>query len=149
MVIPCLCLLYEKCIPVGIPADWELQWRRLLPAAETGMSCWARGQQNARPAQGPKQPLGAATRGTNQSPTGALVAFATLGRAIRAPDFPPKKKSQADWLGIYGGELGTRTPDPLRVMHDDFSIFIAINRILKAICYRFATNKWFQIFLVV
>ena len=25
---------------------------------------------------------------------------------------------------LYGGELGTRTPDPLRVMHDDFSIFI-------------------------
>ena len=23
----------------------------------------------------------------------------------------------------FGGELGTRTPDPLRVMHDDFSFF--------------------------
>jgi len=24
----------------------------------------------------------------------------------------------------FGGELGTRTPDPLRVMHDDFLIFM-------------------------
>ena len=25
---------------------------------------------------------------------------------------------------LFGGELGTRTPDPLRVMHDDFLTFI-------------------------
>ena len=25
--------------------------------------------------------------------------------------------------GALSGELGTRTPDPLRVMHDDFSFF--------------------------
>ena len=30
-----------------------LQRRRLRPAAETGRSCWGRGQQDARPAQGP------------------------------------------------------------------------------------------------
>jgi hypothetical protein len=30
--------------------------------------------------------------------------------------------------GFLSGELGTRTPDPLRVMHDDFSIFLAMNR---------------------
>ena len=29
---------------------------------------------------------------------------------------------------LYGGELGTRTPDPLRVMHDDFLIFRAMIR---------------------
>jgi hypothetical protein len=26
-------------------------------------------------------------------------------------------------LLLIGGELGTRTPDPLRVMHNDFSFF--------------------------
>ena len=30
-----------------------LQRRRLRPAAEAGRSCWGRGQQDARPAQGP------------------------------------------------------------------------------------------------
>ena len=29
---------------------------------------------------------------------------------------------------LYGGELGTRTPDPLRVMHDDFSVFRTVIR---------------------
>ena len=42
---------------------------------------------------------------------------------------------------LYGGELGTRTPDPLRVMHDDFLIFTAIIRKIRVICYRSATNQ--------
>ena len=41
---------------------------------------------------------------------------------------------------LYGGELGTRTPDPLRVMHDDFSIFLyddSLNTLnLLQICYK-------------
>jgi hypothetical protein len=34
-----------------------------------------------------------------------------------------KKSPDLFGLGTRGGELGTRTPDPLRVMHDDFSFF--------------------------
>ncbi len=37
-------------------------------------------------------------------------------------------------------QKGTRTPDPLRVMHDDFSIFISLIRQISEICYRSATN---------
>ena len=44
----------------------------------------------------------------------------------------------------FGGELGTRTPDPLRVMHDDFSFFRAMIRQIEAICYRSATNGSFS-----
>ena len=40
---------------------WE-QRRRPRPAAETGRSCWGRGQQDASAAQGTKRMLGAATR---------------------------------------------------------------------------------------
>ena len=42
---------------------------------------------------------------------------------------------------LYGGELGTRTPDPLRVMHDDFLIFKTMIRQIGSICYRSATNQ--------
>ena len=37
----------------------------------------------------------------------------------------PEPFSQRIGFGyeLYGGELGTRTPDPLRVMHDNFSFF--------------------------
>ena len=38
-----------------------LQRRRPKPAAEAGRSCCSSGQQDARPAQGPQQTLGAAT----------------------------------------------------------------------------------------
>ena len=38
------------------------QPKRPPPAAETGRRGWGRGQQDVRPAQGPKQTLGAATR---------------------------------------------------------------------------------------
>ena len=46
--------------PAGKKAP--VQQRRPLPAAEIGRSCWGCGQQDARAAQGTKQPLGAATR---------------------------------------------------------------------------------------
>ena len=42
---------------------------------------------------------------------------------------------------LYGGELGTRTPDPLRVMHNDFSFFRTMIRQIGSICYRSATNQ--------
>ena len=48
---------------------------------------------------------------------------------------------------LYGGELGTRTPDPLRVMHDGFSFFRTMIRQIEAICYRSATNGNFRFFL--
>jgi hypothetical protein len=54
-----------------------------------------------------------------------------------------KKNPLSSDNGFLSGELGTRTPDPLRVMQDDFLIFRAINRILEAICYRSATNDYF------
>ena len=43
-------------------AGFEQQQSRPPPAAETGRRGWSRGQQDVRPAQGPKQTLGAATR---------------------------------------------------------------------------------------
>ena len=43
-------------------AGFEQQQSRPPPAAETGRRGWGRGQQDVRPAQGPKQTLGAATR---------------------------------------------------------------------------------------
>ena len=46
---------------------------------------------------------------------------------------------------LYGGELGTRTPDPLRVMHDDFLIFKTMIRQIGSICYRSATNSKFNL----
>ena len=49
----------------------------------------------------------------------------------------------------YGGELGTRTSAPLRVMHDDFSIFSAIIRQIDEICYRSATNGIFESLLII
>ena len=64
---------------------WDLQQRRPLPAAETGRSCWGSGQQDANAAQGVKQTLGAATRGTRQQPTGLIAYPAAQGRAVRFP----------------------------------------------------------------
>ena len=53
---------------------------------------------------------------TNEQPAELFVAL-HCGAVLFAPlILHQNKKSQADWLGIYGGELGTRTPDPLRVM---------------------------------
>ena len=49
--------------------------------------------------------------------------------------------------GALSGELGTRTPDPLRVMHDNFSIFKSIIRKIEAICYKSATNGKFSFLL--
>ena len=46
---------------VGAPGV-SLQQQRLLPVAGTESCCWGRGQQDARPAQGAKHTLGAATR---------------------------------------------------------------------------------------
>ena len=46
--------------PAGKKAP--VQQRRPLPAAETGRSCWGRGQQDTSAAQGTKWTLGTATR---------------------------------------------------------------------------------------
>ncbi len=51
-----------------------------------------------------------------------------------------KKNPLSSDNGFLSGELGTRTPDPLRVMYDDFLIFRAIIRQMGSICYRSATN---------
>ena len=46
------------------------------------------------------------------------------GEIVRVLYRPPRKKvPRPKGLGTRGGELGTRTPDPLRVMHNDFSFF--------------------------
>ena len=63
-----------------------------------------------------------------------------------------KQKTHPNPLGfeyeLFGGELGTRTPDPLRVMHDDFLIFRTIIRQINAICYRSATNATFEAVMI-
>lgn len=41
-------------------------------------------------------------------------------------------------------QKSTQTPDPLRVMHDGFSIFRTIIRQIDEICYSFATNGSFH-----
>lgn len=44
---------------------------------------------------------------TNQSPTGALVTFAALGRAVRVLYRPPQKNPQTEWSGDRGGAFST------------------------------------------
>jgi len=56
-----------------------------------------------------------------QAKLSCLTQFSTFISACFAA------KKPLTFLGkrlSFGGELGTRTPDPLRVMHDDFLIFI-------------------------
>ena len=62
-----------------------------------------------------------------------LFPFTALSgsfRKISTKQKIPEPFSQRIRFGYerYGGELGTRTPDPLRVMHDDFLIFRAMIR---------------------
>ena len=45
------------------------------------------------------------------------------GEIVRVLYHHQTKNPQTKGLGTRGGELGTRTPDPLRVMHNDFSFF--------------------------
>ena len=91
---------------------WDLQQRRPLPAAETGRSCWGSGQQDANAAQGVKQTLGAATRGTKQQPTGLIAYPAAQGRAFRIPPVRYKNSTHAVWHGCYFyGPGGIRTLD--------------------------------------
>ena len=56
-----------------------------------------------------------------------LLLLYTIARApcSRPVPLPPTKQKIPRQMSedFYGGELGTRTPDPLRVMHDDFSFF--------------------------
>ena len=96
---------------------WDLQQRRPLPAAETGRSCWGSGQQDANAAQGVKQTLGAATRGTKQQPTGLIAYPAAQGRAFRIPpdpaspvdipeDWDPRTKQQPTGLVAYPAAQG-------------------------------------------
>ena len=97
---------------VDIPTNWNLQQRRPLPAAETGRSCWGSGQQNASAAQGAKQTLGAATRGTKQQPTGLIAYPVAQGRAFRIPPVRYKNSTRATWHGCYFyGPGGIRTLD--------------------------------------
>ena len=46
----------------SLSLEGEGQQQRPPPVAETGRSCWGRGQQDASAAQGTKRMLGAATR---------------------------------------------------------------------------------------
>ena len=55
--IACRAQPCQRCTPVQ-----QVQRRRPQPAAETGRSCWGRGQQDTSTAQGAKWMLGAATR---------------------------------------------------------------------------------------
>ena len=50
-----------------------------------------------------------------------MIDIMKQGLGLRTPQQERFGNSQE--LKSFGGELGTRTPDPLRVMHDDFSVF--------------------------
>ena len=79
--------LFCLCVRLTNAGGFEQQQRRPLPAAEIGRSCWGCGQQDARAAQGTKQPLGAATR----------VPFL---RGSRNPPAPTKKPQHIQVQGI-------------------------------------------------
>ena len=82
-------------------------------------------------------------------PFSELVGARSLAETVLLPSRPPaNKKPQSKRLEVGGGELGTRTPDPLRVMHDDFLIFIALIRQIDEICYRSATNATFEAVII-
>ena len=53
---------------------------------------------------------------TNQSPTGALIAFAALGTCCSSPVPPTKtKRPDSNESGCFGGRYRTRTCDLLHV----------------------------------
>ena len=61
---------------------------------------------------------------TNKHPTGVFVTPPAAWPCCSSPvPSTTKKVPRPKGLGTRGGELGTRTPDPLRVMHDDFLFF--------------------------
>ena len=86
-----------------------LQRRRPPPAAETGRSCWGRGQQDTSAAQGTKWTLGTATRRIQRVEIagGFLVLFwrqkRTLALNERAlwPAPPARKAFQKPFLVLF------------------------------------------------
>ena len=146
MVIPCLCLSrFSSCtvhhktavIPVDIPMCWEPRTN----------------QSNGLRLLIFLQPLGRALKNQNAAPTtppcfsrwlrssslhwgfdclrcARHVLFESCTVRLRRGlvDEATKKPLTKVRGSCFGGELGTRTPDPLRVMHDDFSIFRAMIR---------------------
>ena len=59
---PCSSIAWRAAHAQRCTAVLQVQRRRPQPAAETGRSCWGRGQQDTSTAQGAKWMLGAATR---------------------------------------------------------------------------------------
>ena len=66
-------------------AQKNAQQRRPPPAADTGRSCWGRGQQDTSAAQGTKWSLGTATR---LSAATSFFAFRLLLRGLKGASSP-------------------------------------------------------------
>ena len=111
---------------------------------------WTAQDSKAQPA-GVSSPASASPNGRTTTKAGyhhdgGILPFTIVSDCSRALfsscASPPHKQKIPRQMSedFCGGELGTRTPDPLRVMHDDFLIFGAIIRQIDEICYRSATN---------
>ena len=64
----------------------------------------------------------------SNTPLGCLLLSQTQTSDKQKTDPNPCSSRLGFEHELYGGELGTRTPDPLRVMHDGFSVFRTIIR---------------------
>ena len=62
IIDPCSSIAWRAAHAQRCTSVLQVQRRRPQPAAETGRSCWGRGQQDTSTAQGAKWMLGAATR---------------------------------------------------------------------------------------
>jgi len=62
LIDPCSSIAWRAAHAQRCTSVLQVQRRRPQPAAETGRSCWGRGQQDTSTAQGAKWMLGAATR---------------------------------------------------------------------------------------
>ena len=96
----------------------NVQQRRPPPAAETGRSCWGRGQQDTSAAQGTKWTLGTATRRVQRVEIagGFLVLFCQQKRTLAlneralCPAPPARKAFQKPFLVLFWRAKENLTP---------------------------------------
>ena len=105
-------LLVYRDIPICQSLSlWEQQ-RRPPPAAETGRSCWGRGQQDARPAPRAEADAGHRKRAliplTERKALELDVQEAIFGAAVSRMRGPPKGRSRR-WAPQEGADAVNRT----------------------------------------